>query len=329
MKNFLKSVIIVAGIAMGPALVAIVFELVKSLGNLEPYALLTFVQKVVIFVGSGIIAGAVALLFADRLATAIVNFAHRAEKRVTESPSHTVLYGAGGLLFGLVAAFLLSGLIDTIETPFIAVPIKIILYSVCASVSLAAAVKLSARRNAQDRGGAPKYLDTSVIIDGRIYDILKTGVIEGEIVIPQFVLDELRHVADSADPLRRAKGRRGLDILGRIQKELDMPVRLSEEADTAGVEVDAHLLSIARENGGTVITNDYNLNKVAAVQGVKILNINELANAVKPVVLPGEEMRAGIVKKGREDGQGVAFLSDGTMIVVQDAEGPHRKREWT
>jgi len=159
-------------------------------------------------------------------------------------------------------------------------------------------------------------LDTSVIIDGRIFDICKTGIVEGTLVIPGFVLQELRHVADSADSLKRNRGRRGLDILNKIQKELDVPVKVDERDYEDMAEVDAKLLRLAAELNGVVVTNDYNLNKVAAVQGVLVLNINELANAVKPVVLPGEEMVVTILKDGKEAGQGVAYLDDGTMIVV-------------
>lgn len=162
----------------------------------------------------------------------------------------------------------------------------------------------------------PKILDTSVIIDGRILDVCRTGFIEGELVVPGFVLEELRHIADSADVLKRNRGRRGLDILNRIQKELSMPVTVYERDVGPGLEVDSKLLRLAMLLGGQVLTNDYNLNKVAELQGVAVLNLNELANAVKPVVLPGEDMTVHVIKDGKETGQGVAYLDDGTMIVV-------------
>lgn len=165
--------------------------------------------------------------------------------------------------------------------------------------------------------GCPKILDTSVIIDGRILEILQTGFIEGEIIIPNFVLDELRHIADSADDLKRKRGRRGLDILNEIQKQLTVPVHIQDFSTPEVMEVDAMLLKMASEIDAFVVTNDYNLNKVAEFQGVKILNINELANVVKPIVLPGEEMEVNIIKMGKEAGQGVAYLNDGTMIVVE------------
>ena len=165
--------------------------------------------------------------------------------------------------------------------------------------------------------GRPKILDTSVIIDGRILDLLQTGFIEGKVIIPVFVLEELRHIADSADSLRRNRGRRGLDILNEIQKQAFVSVEIREFVPPQPMEVDSMLLKMAEEMDAFVVTNDYNLNKVAEFQGVRVLNINELANAIKPVVLPGEEMEVTIIKAGKEMGQGIAYLNDGTMIVVE------------
>ena len=163
-----------------------------------------------------------------------------------------------------------------------------------------------------------KILDTNVIIDGRVADICRTGFIEGPIYVPGFVLDELQHIADSADSLKRARGRRGLDILNAMRTELKMMIRTYDNNDPNDRdEVDAKLVKLAKKLGGKIVTNDYNLNKVAELQGVSVLNINELANAVKPVVLPGEEMPVTIIKIGKEADQGVAYLDDGTMIVVE------------
>ncbi len=162
-----------------------------------------------------------------------------------------------------------------------------------------------------------KILDTSVIIDGRIADICKTGFVEGTLVIPEFVLEELQHIADSSDLLKRNRGRRGLDILNKIQKELDVRVLIYEGDFEEISEVDSKLVKLAKVLQGKVVTNDYNLNKVCELQGVAVLNINDLANAVKPVVLPGEEIVVSVIKDGKEHGQGVAYLDDGTMIVVE------------
>ena len=165
----------------------------------------------------------------------------------------------------------------------------------------------------------PKVFDTSVIIDGRIYEILKTGFIEGNIIIPDFVLVELRHISDSADDLKRNRGRRGLDILNSIQEEFGVEIYdSSANKEIAKIpEVDLKLLKLAEILGGVVVTNDYNLNKVAGVQGIGILNINELANTLKPVALPGEFMKVTPVKEGKTEDQSVAYLDDGTMVVVQ------------
>ncbi len=166
-----------------------------------------------------------------------------------------------------------------------------------------------------------KILDTNVIIDGRIADVCRTGFIEGPIYVPGFVLDELQHIADSSDSLKRARGRRGLDILNAMQKEFPLIVRSYDNRlphERVPDEVDTKLVKLAKALGGTIVTNDFNLNKVAALQGVTVLNVNELANALKPVVLPGEEMPVTIIKEGKEQNQGVAYLDDGTMIVVED-----------
>ena len=164
-----------------------------------------------------------------------------------------------------------------------------------------------------------KILDTSVIIDGRIADIAETGFLDGIIVTPQFVLRELQLVADSADSLKRNRGRRGLDILQRLQKVANLQIQIVEDDFPAVREVDLKLIELAKVYEGKIITNDFNLNKVAQLQGVEVLNINELANSLKPIVLPGEIMKVFILKEGKEYNQGVAYLDDGTMVVVDNA----------
>ena len=165
-----------------------------------------------------------------------------------------------------------------------------------------------------------KLLDTSVIIDGRIADLCETGFIEGTLIVPQFILLELQHISDSSDGLKRARGRRGLDVLNAIQKMSNITVNIVEEDFPHVKEVDSKLVELAKKNGAKIFTNDLNLNKVAGIQGVKILNINDLCNALKPVVLPGETIRVFVLKEGKEAGQGVAYLDDGTMVVVDHAK---------
>ncbi len=191
------------------------------------------------------------------------------------------------------------------------------LLSLCPRGSDTAGVPLRGRRRYLQNGNASyKILDTSVIIDGRIADICRTGFIEGVLMVPRFVLEELQHIADSSDVLRRNRGRRGLDILRTMQKESHVAIQISDQDYDDVSEVDSKLVRLAVSLDAKIVTNDYNLNKVADLQGVRVLNINELANSVKPVVLPGEEMVVHVIKDGKETGQGVAYLDDGTMIVV-------------
>jgi len=163
-----------------------------------------------------------------------------------------------------------------------------------------------------------KIVDTSAIIDGRIYDIAVSRFLEGTLLIPQFVIEELQHIADSEDSVRRAKGRRGLDILKQMQKKEDISVEIIDEPVEEDREVDMKLLRLCHKFDAAIITNDYNLNKVAELQGLKVLNVHELANALKVVVYPGETMRINVLKEGKEARQGVGYLEDGTMVVVED-----------
>jgi len=160
-------------------------------------------------------------------------------------------------------------------------------------------------------------LDTSAIIDGRIADVSQAGFITGTLVIPRFVLDELRHIADSSDSLRRNRGRRGLEILSQLGKESTVPIQVLDVDGWDGMEVDGKLVKLAKSLGAPIVTTDFNLNRVAGIQGVQVLNVNELANAVKSVVLPGEELEVRVIQEGKEVGQGVGFLDDGTMVVVE------------
>ena len=166
--------------------------------------------------------------------------------------------------------------------------------------------------------GQPVVVDTSSIIDGRIADISQTGFLPGPLLVPRFVLLELQHIADSSDSLRRGRGRRGLDILNKLQKDAAVPLVIHEDDGEPGVEVDALLVRLARRLHCPIVTNDYNLNRVAGLQGVKVLNVNELANAVKSIVLPGQELSLKVIQEGKEVGQGVGYLEDGTMVVVEN-----------
>ncbi|RQD67006.1 MAG: PIN/TRAM domain-containing protein [Tindallia sp. MSAO_Bac2] len=264
------------------------------------------------------------------------NLANFIVNELSGVPVDKLVIGSGGLIAGLIVAYLISQIISDIPVPFVSAIISIVVYIFMGYLGVNLAVKAGEyvsignvlKRNIlkEDSSaspevpvvkGVPKILDTSVIIDGRIADICRTGFVEGPLIIPEFILEELRHIADSSASLKRNRGRRGLDILNIIQKELDIEVRIVDQDFPEINEVDVKLLKLALLTDGTVVTNDYNLNKVAGLQGVKVLNINELANAVKPVVLPGEEMHVEVIKDGKEAGQGLAYLDDGTMIVVE------------
>jgi len=265
------------------------------------------------------------------------------EKSLQKLSAVEILLGVLGALIGLLISAVFLNLLEKVPGvgPILAVVVAILMAALGANIAIRKreelmsmfsnmAVNVTTKRlqgtrekkfkrehQHGNKEACPKVLDTSVIIDGRIFDICQTGFIEGPLVIPNFVLVELRHIADSSDGLKRTRGRRGLDILNKIQKELNIDVQIYEKDFPNIDEVDAKLLKLSQVLEGKVVTNDYNLNKVAEFQGVPVLNINELANAVKPVVLPGEEMNVQIIKDGKESGQGIAYLDDGTMIVVE------------
>ncbi len=252
------------------------------------------------------------------------------EMRLSKVNLTKLIGAAAGSTLGILAALMISHLLSlTAIEKHSASYIQVALLMLMAYVGLVIGadkgqlLNLSAMGGlfSGDRptGGSAKILDTSVIIDGRISDICETGFVDGTLIIPQFVLRELQMVADSSDALKRNRGRRGLDILQRIQKMSGVDVQIVENDFPQVRAVDMKLIELAKVYLGKIVTNDFNLNKVAQLQGVTVLNINDLANALKPVVLPGESMRVFILKEGKEYNQGVAYLDDGTMVVVDNA----------
>ena len=283
---------------------------------------------------SSLISGIMLFILSPWLLNQGREVANRIETELSKVPTVDIILGSAGLIIGLIISYLVTNLITNIM-PFslFRVIVLVLVYIFMSYLGIKIATKkrgelpntqdifkkgvFRERGSKKDSQYSAKVLDTSVIIDGRIADICRTGFMEGPLIIPGFVLEELRHIADSSDVLKRNRGRRGLDILNTIQKELDIEVKIYEKDFSDIAEVDSKLLKLAQVLDGKVVTNDYNLNKVAEFQGVPVLNINELANAVKPVVLPGEEMLVQVVKDGKETGQGLAYLDDGTMIVVE------------
>ncbi|MEE8349078.1 MAG: PIN domain-containing protein [Acidobacteriota bacterium] len=266
-----------------------------------------------------------ALIVGISLAVAIVFFEVKARHH-----SARVLVGAAvGALAGILSAALVSVVIGNVtvfssktESFFQFLTLLAMVYiglSVGATKGELLNLSFAGQNKNRNAGKPLKILDTSVIIDGRVADILDTGFLEGQLLLPQFILHELQMVADSADSMKRNRGRRGLDILDKIQKKPGVTVRIIDTDYPEIAEVDMKLIELAIETGAKIMTNDFNLNKVAQLRGVDVLNINELANVLKPVVLPGETMSVFILKEGKEYNQGIAYLDDGTMVVVDNA----------
>ncbi|QDP38861.1 PIN/TRAM domain-containing protein [Radiobacillus deserti] len=272
----------------------------------------------------------------------IVNFLRWVEETLIKAPVTDLLFGSFGIIIGLVIAYLINIPIKDIKIQLVSQVLPLFLTFILgylgfqvgfkrrdeflSLLTIAKKEKDKERKKATETSEASsseskvKILDTSVIIDGRIADICQTSFLEGTVVIPQFVLEELQHIADSSDVLKRNRGRRGLDVLNRMQKDLPINLEIYEQDFEDIQEVDSKLVKLAKVVNGIVVTNDFNLNKVCEFQNVQVLNINDLANAVKPVVLPGEELTVQVIKDGKEQNQGVAYLDDGTMIVVEEGK---------
>lgn len=288
----------------------------------------------------GLVLGAIIFFIISYFLTDyIVDFLKWIEEALIKVPVGDLFFGSVGLVIGLLIAFLINLSIQEIQFKVVSQIVPIFLTIILGYLGFQVGFRRReefanlANFNRKDKKAVieegkkeetnkpkslPKVLDTSVIIDGRIADICQTRFLEGPIIIPQFVLGELQHIADSSDALKRNRGRRGLDILNKIQKELPVEVKIYEGDFEEIAEVDSKLIKLAKVLEGVLVTNDYNLNKVSDFHGVSVLNINDLANAVKPVVLPGEELVVQVIKDGKEQKQGVAYLDDGTMIVVEE-----------
>jgi uncharacterized protein YacL len=329
LKKVMRTILGVFGAIIGYNVILVLGvanKLTFSWQNLD--SIFTSKQFIGIIVG-GIIGFFLISYLVEKFLEFILNF----EYKLKEITWENAIIGIIGLIIGLIFGALINFAFSVPKIPRVGVPIEISLNLVFAYIGFTLAINKKQEINKlifdKNRNGTNKYdeysefisnkiLDTSVIIDGRIADICKTGFVEGTLIIPEFVLEELRHIADSSDVLKRNRGRRGLDILKQMQKDPNINVEIIEQDFEEIPEVDSKLVKLAQIMDARVVTNDYNLNKVAELQGVFVLNINELANAVKPVVLPGEEMDVKVIKEGKEDGQGVGYLDDGTMIVVDN-----------
>ena len=338
LQRILRIIFTLIGGALGYGLAVLLFYVYNQTPFAESYTL-----KLALKIAIVAILALIGLYVFYRISPKIVKGGQNLVGTIDESLRSVslpdLLTGTGGLVVGLFIAYLVSNLFNFMNS-ILSTAVSVVLYLFFGYLGVTVAThrgpdiirsanearenrpksesKLGRKKGAADN--APKILDTSVIIDGRIADILKTGFLEGRVVIPDFVLIELQHIADSSDAMKRQRGRRGLDILNRIREEYGIEVYSTEkEKGLAEIpEVDIKLLKLAQLMNAKVVTNDYNLNKVATITGVSVMNINDLANVLKPVVLPGEPMQVFVIKEGKEPNQGVAYLDDGTMIVIEN-----------
>lgn len=330
-KRIVQIVLTLAGAAIGASYFPILWLLLQvASGTLFNNVITNAVLGAIIFYIISLLTGNYILKVIDRM-----------ESRLTSQSPISLLFGTLGLIVGLVLAVLISIVFFKAETFFLNTMIPIILMLVLGYFGFRLGNTQSDRwrkvfqfRRKSEAAKNPgekiidkpvddnyhhyKILDTNILIDGRIYDVIKTGFIEGTLLIPKFVLYELQYIADSSDSVKRVRGRRGLDILNKLQKEKMIPIEIYEKDYEDIDEVDTKLIQLAKDVDGVIITNDYNLNKVIQFQHVKVLNINALATALRQKILPGQQLNVMVVKNGTERQQGVAYLDDGTMVVVED-----------
>ena len=340
MASMLRLLITLVGAGLGAVIAAGVRPFME---RAYPHVFSGQDSVILLYVILCILFGLIFFAFSHAMMLRMMRISGIIERNWTSMPTRQIFLSAMGLIIGLSIAALLHLLIQSAGSSLLSISISAIIYVVLGTMGMRigyqrysdkpvrrGATQLDALNiilddsrpedDAEKPSGIPaKVLDTSVLIDGRILDIAATGFLEGELVIAEFVLDELRHIADSADTLKRTRGRRGLDIVKQLQSKLGDRVVIRERSGRDTSEVDVQLLKLCQALGGIVVTNDYNLNKVARISGVKALNINDLANALKPMLASGEEITVDIVREGKEAGQGVAYLDDGTMIVVDQA----------
>ncbi|EOH95800.1 PilT domain-containing protein [Enterococcus moraviensis ATCC BAA-383] len=331
-KRVITLLMVVAGASLGISLLPMAWDMAKQADN-------TWLNNN--FTNS-LIGALIFFILSLGLAKYIVSGVKKVEAALNEMSLTYLLFGSVGAILGLVIGVIISIPMYNLNIPFVNSVLPILVMIIFGYLGFRMGTtridewrkiftpkqkKVQSDgegevldRKVEDHFHKYKILDTSVIIDGRIYDIAKTGFLEGVILIPNFVLYELQYIADSGDSLKRVRGRRGLDILNALQKEEGISVEMYEGDFEDISEVDSKLIKLAKLLDGVVVTNDYNLNKVSEFQNVPVLNINALANAVKPVVIPGETMNVMVVKAGTERQQGVAYLDDGTMVVVEDGQ---------
>lgn len=249
------------------------------------------------------------------------------EPKIDQITPRSMLGGAIGVAIASLAFLAFKELIEGLGIPHIAPYVLIVAFLWLFYIGIKMGMRkgwetdqMGKRSFAKSNFGGPKILDTSVIIDGRIADVAEAGFIEGLIIVPKFIIKELQYIADSIDPIKRVRGRRGLDVLKRMQEIPNIVIKITSHDFPKIKETDLKLVELAKSIKGIIVTNDFNLNKVAGLHGVKVLNLNQLSSALRPVVLPGETINIRVVKEGKEENQGIGYLEDGTMVVVDDAK---------
>ncbi|WP_099321288.1 PIN/TRAM domain-containing protein [Anaerococcus sp. Marseille-P3625] len=336
MKRIFQLVITLIGIVLG----IVIFNIVNAASSfIEQRGIIFIIANVL----AGLVGGIIFYFISGKFAGKFINKFSNLEGQMSEIPASKLIVGTIGAIIGIVIATLISRPLTSLQVPYVGnsifVLLSILLYIVFGYLGWRVSVRnsedfLNLFKNVKDvkeqksilkhdknkNLATAKILDTSVIIDGRIVDILNTEFIEGDLIISEFVLEELQHIADSPDDLKRERGRRGLDIVNEIKNNEKTNLVIVNTDYPEIKEVDSKLLKLAIDLNGKIFTNDYNLNKVCDVQGIPVLNINDLANALKPVVLPGESMEIEVIKLGKGRNQGVGYLEDGTMVVVEDGD---------
>lgn len=341
MKKAIRFLIAIIGAALGVTILALLQS--NAIAKISSIWL-----NVLFYFGVAVLGFLIFFIFSKPIVEKTSDSFKKVEKEMVKVPVGNLAVGTFGLIIGLLIAFLISQTVSKLEIPFlgniVGIILSILIYGIFGYLGIKLSIanideikkflrisdkaKVGKKRQKNEKivgetldltelSGFPKVLDTSVIIDGRILDIIKTHFLDGPLVVPTFVLEELQTIADSADSIKRQRGRRGLDIINEMKngKDIDLIIKDIDFPDIA--EVDMKLLSLCKEIDGKIITNDYNLNKVAVLQEIEVLNVNELANSIKVVVYPGERLEITVLKEGKGNNQGLGYLNDGTMVVVE------------
>lgn len=326
-----KVLMLIIGFAIG-------FVIISALIENEVIIINNKYLRITLKIFASSILAIISFLLSGRLGEFLTHVARAIEVELSKKPLYEIIFSSVGLIIGLLIAFLLTQMISIWNLGIFGSIISLALYIFFGYLGISLTSKnkdtlltmfskdheMTLRPKSvsgkKQKNTDKKLLDTSAIIDGRILEISKTGFLEGPLVLPVFILEELQHIADSSDSLKRNRGRRGLEVINSLQNLDNIEVIISDKKYPEISEVDSMLVKLALDEGHKIITNDFNLNKVAKVQGIKVLNINELANALKPIAIPGETMYVQIIKEGQEQNQGIAYLDDGTMIVIENGK---------